>query len=52
MNDSNKPQRPTGYETPVKIDGDFLEVFKVVKKNKEQNSKAPKKRTIRKKKSE
>lgn len=47
-----KNKRPTGYEMPVKIDGDFLEVFKVVKKNKEQNSKAPKKRTIRKKKSE
>lgn len=30
-------------EKPVKIKGDFLEVFKVVKKNKEQNSKKNKK---------
>jgi len=40
---SKPKQRPTGYDTPVKIEWEFLEVFKVVKKNKEDKAKNPKK---------
>ncbi len=32
-------KRPNHYEAPLKIKGDFLEVFKVVKKDKEAKTK-------------
>lgn len=34
-----KTKEKTTSEKPVKVKGDFLEVFKVVKKHKEQNQK-------------
>ncbi len=37
MAKSSKKKTPPA-EKPVKIKGDFLEVFKVVKKNKEENA--------------
>lgn len=39
---AEKKKRPTGYEEPLAIKGEFLEVFKVVKKNKEQKAKTGK----------
>lgn len=41
-NKKAEKKRPSGYEDPVKIKGDFLEVFKVVKKNKEEKAKKEK----------
>lgn len=41
MAEKKKAGRPT-EETPTKIKGTFLEVFKVVKKNKEENKKKKK----------
>jgi len=38
-----KPKKDkTTNEKPVKVKGSFLDVFKVVKKNKEQSKKKPK----------
>lgn len=39
---NEKKKAGTKKEKPVKIEGDFLEVFKVVKKNKEQKAKEKK----------
>ncbi len=36
---SEKKKEGKKYEEPVKIEGEFLEVFKVVKKNKEEKAK-------------
>ncbi|MBS1587920.1 MAG: hypothetical protein JSS82_20490 [Bacteroidetes bacterium] len=38
-NKKAEKKRPSGYEDPVKIDGEFLDVFKVVRENKEQKMK-------------
>lgn len=42
MQKGAKNSDKTTNEKPVKIKGDFLGVFKVVKKNKEQNAKKKK----------
>lgn len=42
MAEKKKAGRPP-KEEPVKIKGEFLEVFKVIKKSKEENSKKNKK---------
>jgi hypothetical protein len=34
-----KEKRPTYYEPPLKIKGNFLEMFKIVKKDKEVKTK-------------
>jgi hypothetical protein len=43
MSNSKKKGDKRKHEEPVKIKGNFLDVFKVVKKNKEQKKEQPKK---------
>lgn len=38
----NKKQRPDKYDPPLKIKGTFKDVFRVVKKNKEEKQKEQK----------
>lgn len=43
MAKADKKKRPNHYEEPLKIKGEFLEVFKVVKKDKERKAQDKKK---------
>lgn len=37
-----EPKKTTSYEKPLAIKGEFMDVFKVIKKHKEINSKSKK----------